>query len=146
MPFYRNFPGQRIFDMKKHFDRLYEEFVRDHESADPDAGFMPALNLENSAGEYIVTIELPGVDRKDVQILFQEGKLLISGVKKADGDVQKRDFLRFERDFGKFYRQIPVEGKIKEDKISAGFKDGILEIRLPKEQKDQAKKVKINIK
>ena len=146
MPFYRNFPGQRIFDMKKHFDRMYDDFMHGREDEEAGGGLYPAINLENTDKEYIVTIELPGINKTDVQITFQDGKLILYGDKKEDADVQKRDFLRYEREYGKFSRKISIDGKIKEDKISAEFRDGILEVKLQKEQKDKSKRVNINIK
>lgn len=146
MPFYRNFPGQRIFEMKKHFDRLYDDFMHGRETEEAAGDFYPPVNLENTDEEYIATIELAGINKKDVQISFHDGKLIVQGEKKEQPDAHKRDFIYYEREYGKFFRKIPIEGRINEAKIAAEFQDGVLEVRLPKEHKENSKRIHINIK
>ena len=125
---------------------MYDDFMHGPENEEATGEFYPALNLANTHKAYIATIELPGVKKEDVQIAFEEGKLIIQGEKKEEAKAAGSDFLYHEREYGKFFRKISVEGRVKEDKISAEFHDGILEVRLPKERRENSKRVHINIK
>jgi len=145
MAFYTNFPGRNIFNMKKQFDRMYEEFMRGREEAEAAGEFYPPVSLEEAADQYILIVELPGLKKEDVKITFTDGKLILSGEKKGKADAQKRNFVHYERDFGKFYRKFSIDGNIKENKISAEFHDGLLEIHLPKEKTTPEKEININI-
>ena len=146
MSFYRNFPGRNIHSMKKQFERMYDEFVHGEEGQEEMFDLYPAVNVEDAEKNYIFTIELPGVKKEDVKIVFQDNKLIISGEKREDSDVNKRQFSRREREFGEFYRKFSVSSGVKESKISADFSEGLLIVKLPKDKSADSSGININIK
>jgi len=83
MSFYRNFPGRNIHSMKKQFERMYDEFMHGEEGHEELFDLYPAANVEDTEKFYVFTIELPGVKKEDVNIVFQDNRLVISGDKIA---------------------------------------------------------------
>jgi HSP20 family protein len=90
-----------------------------------------------------VSAEIPGMDEKDVEVLLNDGNLVIRGEMKSETEDKERQFS--ERFYGRFERQIPVGTDIEEDKIEASFKNGVLTVTLPKTERAQAKAKRIAI-
>lgn len=146
MPFARRFPGRHIMNLKEDIDRFYDEFFGGVEEERPSAGrFNPPVSIEETEKEYILTAELPGLDKDDVQITYQNDQMIISGEKKEPEASKSGAFHRQERRFGAFNRSFTISKKIKADKIDAGFKNGLLTMIMPKAEEARAKEIKINI-
>ena len=105
----------------------------------------PRLDIEETKKEVIVTLDLPGVDPKDVDIELQDNTLLVSGKTDNVDEVKKKHYYHKERRFGSFQRQIPLPCAISEDQIKASAKDGVLKITLPKNNSDAEGPKKIPI-
>ncbi len=104
----------------------------------------PLTNIyENNDYVNVVAI-VPGMKSEDIDIWFENGILKISGVKKDDRDAEKERFVRNEREFGKFVKSIRISESIDVNKISANYKNGILNIKLEKEEKAKPKKITIS--
>jgi len=102
----------------------------------------PNIEVSETDKETKVTAELPGLEEKDVAIELANGVLAIRGEKKTETEDKERRFS--ERFYGRFERQIPVEG-VDEDKINASFKNGVLTVTLPKSPSAQQKVKRIAI-
>jgi HSP20 family protein len=94
--------------------------------------FSPHMNVAETDKAVQVTIELPGMDDKDVEVLLTKDTLTIRGEKREEKSEQTRSYHRLERTFGCFSRSIPLPADLDYDKVSATFKKGILTITLPK--------------
>ena len=93
-----------------------------------------------------VTVELPGMDEKDVALSVADGLLTIRGEKKADEEHKGKDFYRSEHSYGAFRRVLPIPAEVDESKIEARFAKGVLKVTLPKRAEAQAKVRHIDIK
>lgn len=93
--------------------------------------------------EVVVKVELPGVKKEDVEVLVRDNNLIIRGEKKEEREEKTETYNRIERVYGKFERVVALPAEVKLEGIKAEFKDGVLEIRLPKEK--TSKEVKIQI-
>lgn len=102
----------------------------------------PSVEIRDADKAIEVTAELPGLDRKDVQIELANGVLTIRGEKKTA--TEDKDRLFSERTYGRFERRIPVEG-VDEDKVTAAFDNGVLTVTLPKTAQAQAEVKRIAI-
>ena len=114
----------------------------------PPAGIFPAVNMIEDTTGYTITAELPGLAENDVKVDFTNGVLTISG-EKSEEHGKKDNGIRYhiwERKSGTFQRSFPFPGLIAEDKIVADFKDGVLNIHLPKapEEQEKTRSIKIN--
>ena len=116
---------------------LFDEFFNSiFEESHTPSTLAPRLNLREDDKTVYVSVELPGVDKKDVDISYKDNVLVIKGEKKHSEDVKKEDYSRIERSYGSFKRAIQLSNNIDEKAISANLKDGILELTLPKTEKD----------
>jgi HSP20 family protein len=103
----------------------------------------PNIEVSETGNEVKVTAELPGLEEKDVDIRLSDGVLVISGEKKTETEDKERLFS--ERTYGRFERRIPLDG-IDEEKVSASFKNGVLQVTLPRsaEAKSNVRRIAIN--
>ncbi|MGA2363790.1 MAG: Hsp20/alpha crystallin family protein [Candidatus Aminicenantales bacterium] len=92
----------------------------------------PAVDIYEKEGEIVVEMELPGVHEKDVKILLYPGRVEVRGLKREIPSHQGVRYLRLERGFGAFQRDVPVPGAVDPDKAYASFENGILTIVLGK--------------
>ena len=101
--------------------------------------FTPALNLSETENDYEVTVELPGMEREQVNVEIEEGNLRISGEKHEEKEEQDKAFHRIERRHGEFRRMVHLPGMVKEDKVEAKFTDGVLTVTIPKSEEAKPK-------
>ncbi len=106
----------------------------------------PLLDETEDEKAYHVKIELPGMDKDDVDIALSEGMLIIRGEKKQEDEEKDKDFYRSERMFGAFRRTLPIPIEVDESKIEASFEKGVLKIELPKTPEAQRKVKHIEVK
>ena len=92
----------------------------------------------------VVSVEIPGMNPKDIDISFRDGTLIIKGEKKQEKEEKGENYHVIERSYGSFTRSIPLSNEVRKDKITASYKNGVLKIILPKS--DAAKKKEIKIK
>ncbi|MFO8032572.1 MAG: Hsp20/alpha crystallin family protein [Desulfohalobiaceae bacterium] len=123
---------------------LFEDFMRTpFEFGQVGQMDYPALNISEDEKEIKVEAELPGMGAKDVDISMQNNNLVIQGEKKFEDEDKRDNYHRVERAYGSFYRSIPLPVKVDEDNIKASFKNGILNISLPKQEEAKGKKIQI---
>ncbi|MGI5823469.1 MAG: Hsp20/alpha crystallin family protein [Dethiobacteria bacterium] len=103
----------------------------------------PAVDVINKKKELVIKAELPGVDKKDIKISLTENNLTIQGEVRKEEEVKKEDYYCRERAFGSYSRTISLPTEVDKDKINAKFKDGVLEITMPKKPEMQPKDITI---
>ncbi len=126
-----------------HVPSLFDEFFKDFESA-PQESFSPALNLREEDDAYYASVELPGVQKDDVDVSLKDHVLTIKGEKKSEIEDKKEGYYRVERSYGSFARSIRLPETVKQDEISANLENGVLEIKVPKGERPDAKKITVN--
>jgi HSP20 family protein len=82
-------------------------------------------------GDLMVKAELPGVKKEDVEITLDHGDLVIRGARQEESEAKEDDYYRMERNYGSFYRRLPLPGEVMPEQVQANFADGVLTIRLP---------------
>lgn len=105
---------------------------------------IPSLDVYEEKDSVVVKAELPGMKKEDVEVNLAGETLTIKGEKKEDKEVKEDDYHRRERSYGSFLRSVGLPCEVKSDEIKASFKDGVLEIRMPKTE--EAKKKSISVK
>ena len=101
------------------------------------------LEVYETDNELIVKAELPGVRKEDVEVVVRENYLIIRAEKKEEHKEEKRNVYLSERIYGKVERVIPLPPDVDVENIKASFKDGVLEIRIPKKSATKEKKISI---
>lgn len=135
---------------RREMDRLFNEFFGSTALSAMGTGeaFMvaPQLDVVETDTEYRVSVELPGVDPKDVSVELRGDLLTIRGEKKAEQEEKSENRYVVERRFGRFERQIRLPAEIDVDRAEAQFDKGVLTIRLPKPAAAQKPARKIEVK
>ena len=104
----------------------------------------PAVDVFENADEIVVRAALPGVKKEDVELEVKDGLLMLSGKRESTDTAEKDGWMRREIASGSFYRAFKLTGEVQADKAKAQYKDGILEIRLPKAEQAKPRKVRID--
>ncbi len=98
----------------------------------------PSIDIFEDGGNLVLKAELPGIKREDINVKFVENNIVISGEKKTEQRVEEKDYLRLERSHGSFNRMLSLPDGVNTDKVKASFKDGVLEVRIPKTESKSA--------
>ena len=105
----------------------------------------PTVDIAESDSEYLVKVEIPEVDKKDVKVTVQDGTLTIQGERKQEKEEKGKRFHRVERSYGTFLRTFDVPDSVDEGKLKAEFKDGKLMVHLPKSEKAARKMIEVRV-
>jgi HSP20 family protein len=105
----------------------------------------PSIDILTEGDDVVVKAELPGMKKEDIDISLTKDTITISGEKKKEEKVEKKDYYSIERSYGSFKRSFSLPSEVQTEKASAKFKDGVLEIRIPKTEEAKKKEKKIMI-
>ena len=111
-----------------------------------DSPWSPSVNIAENEDGYLLTAELPGVNKEDIDIDLKDNTLTLKGEKKAEKKEEKENYIRVERSYGKFKRSFYVSDDIDVSKVDANFKDGVLKIKLVKKEEAKPKQIKVEVK
>jgi HSP20 family protein len=104
----------------------------------------PLADIEDKGNEVVVTLELPGIEKEDIELNVTEDEVSVKVERKEKAVEKRKGFYRAERMYKGFYRSLKLPTKVMPEKATASYKDGLLEIRLPKTEKaKKSKKIKI---
>lgn len=141
-------PLEDLITLQDRMNRLFEDATqrrtRDGATGSDEierADWIPAADIYETDTGYHIAIDLPGVNREAVEIDLDENRLVVKGTRTIE-ELMKH---RTERPFGKFLRAFTVPGSVDQTRIGAEYKDGVLQLRLPKRKEPKSQKVEIKI-
>ncbi len=105
----------------------------------------PATDLVEANDEYILSVDLPGLEKEDVNVDVEDGILTVSGERKLEQEEKKEGYRRFERRFGSFKRSLKIPDGIDPSSISATVSKGVLEVHIPKPEESKPYRVDIDV-
>ena len=130
-------PGNKVRD---EFDSLFDQLARPR-----SGGWVPAADVHETADEFVVRMDLPGVAQKDVKVTLLEKTLTIRGERKFD-ETQKGETLHWrERTSGVYERTFRLTAPVRTDQIRAQYKDGVLEVHVPKAEDAKPREIEIQV-
>ena len=106
------------------------------------AGWAPAVDLQETAAEYVLTAELPGLKREDLEIHLRDGRLTLSGVRREHG-VACEQYHRVERGHGSFSRTFQLPLPVDADHVAADLRDGVLTVTCPKARDAAVRRINV---
>ena len=132
---------------RNEFDHLFDSFfnMSDKEKTSL-ADYSPAVDIEENEKEYLISAELPGMKKEDIKMNVSENLLTISGEKNPEKKTENENSHRTERVYGSFQRSFRLPEISDRENISAEFKDGVLNISIPKMKESISKNINIKIK
>jgi HSP20 family protein len=141
-------PLQDLMVLQDRMNRLFEDATQRRAHADSTSGdqferadWTPAADIYETESGYSIAIDLPGIDREALEIDIDDNRLMVKGIRGIEESRQHRS----ERPRGRFLRTFSVPASVEQGKIQAEYKDGVLQIRLPKRSEQKAKRIDIKI-
>lgn len=105
----------------------------------------PTADIYEEGGDIVVKAEIPGMKKEEIHVDINEKTMTLSGEKKKEEKVEKKDYVRIERAYGSFARTFHLPAEVQTDKARATFKDGVLEVRVPKTAEAASRTRKVTI-
>ena len=130
------------------FDRMFQGFLSPMRWVEEARGedLFPAMDVKERDGEYVVVADIPGAKKDDIDVTLENGILTISAETKSETEEKEGErVLRRERRYGKYVRSLRLGTQIEESKIKANYKDGVLELILPKAEEVKPKKITVDV-
>ncbi len=141
-------PLQDLMLLQDRMNRLFEDATERRTRVEADASddletadWYPTADIYDGKEEYLIAIDLPGIDRSALEIDIDDDRLAIKGTRAPAPDSPTRS----QRPMGRFRRSFSVPSSVDQQQIQAKYKDGVLEVRLPKRKEQKAKRIEIKV-
>jgi len=141
-------PFRDVAELQNRINRMFDEsFGRSRESDDELNlnAWRPTVDIYEAENGIVLAVELPGVGKENVAVEVKDDMLTLKGERLADPAISEESYYRRERLFGPFKRSFTLHQNIKPDQIKATFKDGILQVEIPRPVPEQPKQITVNV-
>lgn len=109
------------------------------------ADWAPSVDISESETEYLIKAELPEVKKEDVKVSLEDGVLTLQGERRQEKEEKNKKYHRVERSYGSFVRSFVLPDQVDETKVQAAFKDGMLNLHIPKSEKAKPKAIDVTV-
>lgn len=137
-------PFRDLSVLQDRINRIFSEQVRETEHEGGERTWSPVVDILETESDLIVRAEIPGMNRDDIDIEVTAESLTVRGERRF-GEQESEKFLRVERPYGPFQRSFTIGVPVQPDKVRASYRDGILEVVIPKAEEVKPKKIPIVI-
>lgn len=137
-PSLEDFPSLRLFEDS--VQRLFSDF-----SAPTGRPWSPAVDIVETENELVLTADVPGVKKDDIDIKLEDGTLTITGSREFESTEKKGGYHRLERSYGSFQRAFALPDSVDAEKVAASFDNGVLKVVLPKKEMAKPRSIKVNL-
>ncbi|MFM6406924.1 MAG: Hsp20/alpha crystallin family protein, partial [Microcystis sp.] len=140
-------PFREVESLQKEMNRLLDRIVPTDVGNGEKVGlsFIPAAEMTETPEAVQLKLEIPGMEAKDLNVEVTADSLTINGERKSEIKTEEEGFTRTEFRYGKFHRVIPLPVQVDNNNVTAEYKDGILNLTLPKAEEEKNKVVKVSI-
>jgi HSP20 family protein len=143
-------PFRDLMTIQERMNRLFDQTLSKTRTEDEEgltaSTWSPAVDIYETADSIVLKAELPGLSRENIDIQVRDNTLTLKGERKFEREVKDENYLRIERSYGAFQRGFSLPAVIQQDKIKATFKEGVLEVSMPKAEEAKPTQVKIEVK
>jgi HSP20 family protein len=129
--------------LQREIDRLFDEFGHASWSPFANGGAAVSMDLAETKDAFELTVELPGLEEKDVEVTLSDRLLTVSGEKKAEREEKDKNYRLVERSYGSFSRAIELPADIDAAGVKASFDQGVLKVTVPRVVKAEPKKIEV---
>ena len=141
-------PFRNVAALQDRINRIFDESFSRTADVDDDismSAWKPSVDIYETDEAIILKAELPGIKKEDVSVEIKDNVLTLRGERVEDKEIKEGSYFRKERCFGTFSRAFNLQHRVQPDKIKAKFKDGILEIEIPKPEEEKPKQITVNV-
>lgn len=136
-------PFREMVSLRDELDRLFDSVFGRFPRERGETYWAPPLDIEETDDAIIVRVELPGMNKEDIKVNLSGDTLTISGERKQEVEKKGKTYYRVERAYGKFQRTVTLPAEVEGEKAKASYKNGVLELNLPKSEKSKAREITI---
>ena len=139
-------PSTEMRRLQREIDTLFESFFPAREGTRGEleqTGWAPRVDLEEREDAYVMHLDVPGINKEDLEINFQDGTLSISGERKLEQSQERGNFVRVERAYGRFYRAFTLPQTINPESIQANYENGVLTIHVEKAEERKPRRIEV---
>lgn len=137
-------PFRELSTLQDRINKVFNDQFSRGESETGMKTWAPVVDIIETESDLVVRAEIPGIKREDIDVEVTAESLTIHGERKFD-EQSKDKYLRVERPYGPFQRSFSIGVPVQPDKIKASYRDGVLEIVVPKAEEVKPKKIEINV-
>ncbi len=136
---------QTVWDFMNEMNSVFDEAFPAHRRwGEVTAEFQPAVDVEETSDYYLMSFDLPGIDKEAIKVDLSENTLTVSGERVRENKTENEDgYKKFERSYGRFERRFQLPHQINGDKIQARHENGVLEVMVPKAEASKAKSIQV---
>lgn len=138
-------PWSEIEDMFNRYDRAVGLSRTGTQEVMTSGDWAPRVDIVENDNEFIIKAEIPDVKKEDVKVSVDNGVLTLKGERKQEKEEKDKKFHRIERYYGSFTRSFTLPENVDESKVKATFKDGMLNLHVPKTEKAKPKAIEVKI-
>jgi len=141
-------PFRDMASLQDRMNRVFDESLRGlARPGEEDLGgaWAPPVDIYEHEGNIVLSAELPGVDAKDVDVRLENNVLTLHGERKFGSEVTRESYHRVERSYGSFSRSFTLPWMVDQQHIKAEFKDGVLQVKLPKREEAKPKQIQVTV-
>jgi HSP20 family protein len=136
-------PWNLLDQMRREMDRAVDTRTAEGSSV-ATSDWVPAVDIKEEKDSFVIVADIPGVDPKDIEVHMENGMLTIKGEKESEKKEEREGYKRVERSFGSFYRRFSLPDTADAEKISAKSNNGVLEVRIAKQEQVQPRKISVD--
>jgi len=142
-------PMKELEEMRRDMERLFEEFFKPVRRRwyipTEESVIMPNIELYDRKSELVLRAELPGVKKEDISLTISDNRLTLKGEIKRQEEVSEDSYYMSEIRYGSFSRTITLPVDVDSENVKATFKDGVLEVILPKKEESKPREIKVEV-
>jgi HSP20 family protein len=143
-------PFRELNQLQANLNRVFPGFTTENTNRignelTTTGNFIPAVDVLEDEHNFMLKVEVPGIDQKDLNIEVENYTLTVSGERKFEKEVKEENFHRIERRYGNFSRSFTLPNSVETDKISADYNNGVLSVVLPKRAEAKPKQIKVQV-
>lgn len=139
-------PWNMLDQLHREMNQLFDSRMRksgEDESQVATADWVPAVDIREEDNRFVIHADIPGVDPKDIEVHMENGILTIKGERRQETEEEREGYKRIERVRGSFFRRFSLPDTADAEAISAKARDGVLEVVIPKHEKQQPRRIQV---
>ena len=135
-----------VVGIQDEVNRLFDDFFgRGVQRGDVNASFAPPVDVEETSEEFVIRADLPGMDQKDIQVRLMGDVLTVRGQRTRENKTANGNLHRTERVHGTFERTFTLGSPVRNDGVTAAYRDGVLEIHVPKAEEAKVREIEVKV-
>ena len=140
-------PLAEMADLQGWFDQAFGDFFgrTPLEMASADSTWSPLVDVHETKDQFLVKAEVPGLKQEEIEVSIVDDTLTLKGERKRETEVKENEYHRIERSYGAFQRSIVLPASVDASGVKASYKEGVLEIQLPKKEEAKPKAIKVEV-